>query len=114
MAEVETRSLGAALDRLIAIVEARANADPGASYTAKLLHEGVTRCAQKLGEEGVEAALAAAASPESLAEESADLLYHLIVLLKAAGVAPDDVARVLNAREGRSGLAEKAARGSAD
>lgn len=105
-------SLGEALDALLATVALRAEAQESASsYTAKLLSQGVEKCAKKLGEEAVETALAAMAGPAAhVAEEAADLLYHLAVLLRAADVAPSQVAAVLQAREGRSGLAEKAAR----
>jgi phosphoribosyl-ATP pyrophosphohydrolase len=95
-----SHSLGAALDTLCATVEDRARSgDPSASYTAKLLSQGVEKCAKKLGEEGVETALAAMAGPpEHVAEEAADLLYHLAVLLRVAGVPPEDVAAVLDSR----------------
>lgn len=104
--------LGASLARLEAIVNERAqSADPGASYVAKLLHKGTLKIAQKVGEEGVETALAAAAQPkEKVAEEAADLLFHLLVLLKSCDLSPADVAAVLDARHGVSGLDEKAAR----
>ena len=101
-----------ALDRLFTTIAARkaaGNADQ--SYTAKLLSQGVEKCAKKFGEEAVETALAAVSGdPRQLASESADALYHLLVLWAAAGVTPDDVYAVLKARERQSGLAEKAAR----
>ena len=85
--------------------------DAAGSYTARLLADGVEKCAKKLGEEAVETALAAVGGDKAhLAAESADLLYHLAVLWAAAGIAPEDVYAVLRAREGVSGLAEKAAR----
>ena len=98
-------------DRLYDQVLARKSADPSRSYTAKLLREGVVKCAKKVGEEGVEVGLAAVAGDnrERIAE-SADLLYHLCVLWVAAGVDPADVYQELQAREGRSGLDDKAAR----
>ena len=98
-------------DRLYDQVLARKSADPARSYTAKLLKEGVVKCAKKVGEEGVEVGLAAVAGDkkERIAE-SADLLYHLCVLWVAAGVDPADVYQELQAREGRSGLDDKAAR----
>lgn len=106
-------TLGQALDTLLADVAAKAGADPAASYTAKLLAKGVGACAKKFGEEAVETALAAVSEgPEALAGEAADTLYHLAVLLQAAGVAPDAVAAALTRRRGTSGLAEKAARGA--
>jgi phosphoribosyl-ATP pyrophosphohydrolase len=99
------------LDRLFATIAARKGADPGQSYTAKLLAAGVDKCAKKFGEEAVEAVIAAAQKDRTeLAKESADVLYHLLVLWAAAGIAPDDVYAVLKAREGMSGLAEKASR----
>ena len=75
------------LARLEATITARAAADPATSWTARLLAEGPKRAAQKVGEEGVETALAGAAGPdEELASEAADLLYHLLVLLRARGL----------------------------
>lgn len=104
--------LGASLARLEAIVSERAAAgDAEGSYVAKLLQKGTLKIAQKVGEEGVETALAAAAQPkEKVAEEAADLLFHLLVLLKSCDLTPGDVAAVLDARHGVSGLKEKAAR----
>jgi phosphoribosyl-AMP cyclohydrolase / phosphoribosyl-ATP pyrophosphohydrolase len=88
-----------ALERTIA---QRANADPSESWTAKLLSQGAKRIAQKVGEEGVETALAGAAGDDAeLCEESADLLYHLAVLLKARGLSYADVMTVLAARAER-------------
>lgn len=97
------------LERLAATIEARRCADPSESYTAKLLAEGVERAAKKLGEEAVETVIAAVQKDrDGLASESADLLYHWLVTLAAAGVTLDDVAAWLESREGRSGLEEKA------
>ena len=99
------------LDVLYETVESRRGADPASSWTARLLAAGVPSVAKKTGEEAVEAILAAMAEdPEALAAESADLLYHLLVLWAACGVTPDRVWRELERREGTSGLAEKAAR----
>jgi phosphoribosyl-ATP pyrophosphohydrolase len=99
------------IDRLFATIETRKDADPTASYTAKLIGEGRAKCAKKLGEEAVETCIAALGEDRAaLAGESADLLYHLLVLWAACGLKPDDVYRALAAREGRSGLDEKAAR----
>jgi len=99
------------LDRLFEIVLARKGADPETSYTAKLFSQGTLKIAKKLGEEGVETALAAVAeSPEALTNESADLLYHLLVLWAACGLEPAAIYRALESRTQRSGLAEKAAR----
>jgi phosphoribosyl-ATP pyrophosphohydrolase len=101
----------AVLERLFATIEARRGGDPAASYTAKLLAKGPAAAAKKLGEEAVEAALEAVqGNPARLAEESADLLYHLLVLWAACGVRPEDVWAALARREGISGIAEKASR----
>jgi phosphoribosyl-ATP pyrophosphohydrolase len=100
------------LERLAATVAARKGADPGASYTAQLLADPA-RAAKKLGEEAVETVIAAVqADPDALAGESADLIYHWLVLLAASGVDLDAVAAKLETREGTSGLAEKASRKS--
>jgi phosphoribosyl-ATP pyrophosphohydrolase len=99
------------IDRLFAAIEARKDADPNVSYTAKLMAEGRVKCAKKLGEEAVETCMAAVGEDRAaLAAESADLIYHLLVLWAASDLKPDDVYRVLAAREGQSGLQEKAAR----
>ncbi|MBV9550071.1 MAG: phosphoribosyl-ATP diphosphatase [Alphaproteobacteria bacterium] len=99
------------LDRLFATVAARKGGDTGTSYTAQLLAAGVEKCAKKFGEEAVEAAIAAVSrDPKALAAESADVLYHLLVLWAAAGITPEDVYAALKAREGQSGLQEKASR----
>ncbi len=88
------------LDRLQERIQSRlSNPDPASSYTAKLAQEGVARIAQKVGEEGVECALAAVAdSPEKLASEAADLLYHLVLLLNRRSLLLDDVLEVLESR----------------
>jgi len=99
------------IDRLFAVIQSRKGADPSESYTAKLFSQGVLKIAKKLGEEGVEAALAAVAQDKAaLTSESADLLYHLLVLWAACGIAPADAYAALEARAGRSGLEEKASR----
>ena len=104
--------LGDVLARLASTIEARKGADPASSYTAKLLAGGAPLAGKKFGEEAVETVIAAIqADPEALAAESADLLYHWLVLLAAAGVELDAVAARLESREGRSGLEEKASRG---
>jgi phosphoribosyl-ATP pyrophosphohydrolase len=96
--------------RLAAVIESRKGADAAASYTAKLLADP-SLAAKKLGEEAVEAVIAATQGDKAaLAGESADLIYHWLVVLAAAGVSLDDVAAKLEAREGTSGLAEKAGR----
>ncbi len=99
------------VERLAAVIAERQGADPASSYTAKLLAEGPERRAKKFGEEAVETVIAAVAGDrDALAAESADMLYHWLVLLAGAAVSLDDVAAKLEAREGRSGLEEKAAR----
>lgn len=99
------------LERLFATIAARRTASPETSYTARLLHRGVPKIAQKVGEEAVETVIAALqADPAALADESADLLYHLLVLWAAAGIAPAAVWSRLQAREGTSGIAEKQSR----
>ena len=99
------------LDRLFATIAARKGADPKSSYTAKLLAEGVEKCAKKFGEEATEAVIAAVTRNKTeLAKESADVLYHLTVLWAASGITPEDVYAELASREGQSGLEEKASR----
>ncbi|MHB8284909.1 MAG: phosphoribosyl-ATP diphosphatase [Caulobacteraceae bacterium] len=103
--------LAQALSRLEASIASRKGADPSVSYTAKLLSQSVGKVAKKLGEEAVETVIAAVeGDADGLAGESADLLYHWLVLLAAAGVSTDAVAAKLEAREGRSGIEEKASR----
>ena len=97
------------MERLAATIEQRKGASPESSYTAKLLAEGVERAAKKLGEEAVEVVIAAVQKDkDGLAAESADLMYHFLVVLAASGVTLDEVASWLESREGRSGLEEKA------
>jgi phosphoribosyl-ATP pyrophosphohydrolase len=99
------------LDRLFQRIASRKGADAGTSYTAKLLSEGRLKCAKKLGEEAIETSLASIAQDKAaLANESADLLYHLLVLWTACDLAPEDVYEVLRQREAQSGLDEKASR----
>jgi phosphoribosyl-ATP pyrophosphohydrolase len=101
------------LTRLAATVAARQGADAATSYTAKLLAGGRPLAAKKFGEEAIETALAAVSGGTgALAAESADLIYHWLVLLQACDVSLDEVAAELEAREGRSGLDEKASRPS--
>ncbi|HWA22634.1 MAG TPA: phosphoribosyl-ATP diphosphatase [Caulobacterales bacterium] len=103
-------SLGEALDALADTIADRAEKGAaGTSYTVELLAAGVARCAKKFGEEATEAVIAAATG-ENLAAEAADVLYHLLVMLKAGDVAPADVAAELEKRRGKSGLEEKAGR----
>jgi len=99
------------LARLSATIEARRGADPSSSWTAKLLAGGPTLIGKKVAEEAVETVLAAVGDdPDAVAAESADLIYHWLVLLAACGVSLDAVAAKLAAREGTSGIAEKAGR----
>ncbi|MET0136932.1 MAG: phosphoribosyl-ATP diphosphatase [Sphingobium sp.] len=97
--------------RLEALIRERRGADPSASYVAKLTARGRAKIAQKLGEEAVETVIAAISDDrEEVVKESADLLFHLAVLLADMGLSLDDVAAELTRREGVSGIAEKAAR----
>ena len=99
------------LDRLHALVESRRTADPEVSHSARLLSRGVAKVAQKVGEEAVECLIeAVAGNRDALIAESADVLYHLIVLWVDAGILPEEVWAELRAREGVSGIAEKASR----
>jgi phosphoribosyl-ATP pyrophosphohydrolase len=106
-----TDSLGDALNRLWATIEARRGASPDASYTAKLLAAGPAGVARKLGEESLEAIIEAVKGDgPALTRESADVLYHLLVLWAAAELSPADIAAELTRREGTSGTEEKKAR----
>ncbi len=99
------------LDRLWAVVLSRRDASPSTSHSARLLSRGITKVAQKFGEEAVEAVIEAVAGDrDALIGESADVLYHLLVLWVAAGIDAEDVWAELRRREGVSGIAEKAAR----
>ncbi|MHB1102504.1 MAG: phosphoribosyl-ATP diphosphatase [Devosia sp.] len=99
------------LEQLNQRVLERAGASPDESYTARLIAKGVERCAQKLGEEAVEAAIAAATGNKAgLAAEAGDVLFHLLVLLRAGDVSLDAVMEDLQSRTAQSGLAEKASR----
>lgn len=99
------------LDDLARIVAARASADPSESWTAKLLAQGPEKCAEKFGEEAVEAVIEAVRGDSAaLTAEAADVIFHLVVMLQARGVAMSDVMAELARRQGTSGLAEKAAR----
>lgn len=99
------------LARLAETIAARRGADAGSSYVARLLADGPPAIARKVGEEAVETVIAALAQgPDELRDEAADLLFHLLVLLEAKGVALADVLAELDRRDGVSGLAEKAAR----
>ena len=98
-------------EQLAERINARAAASPEESYTAMLLRDGVDRCARKFGEEAVEAIVSAVAGDKpGLTAEAADVIYHLLVLLKAADIEVADVMAELERRTGQSGLAEKASR----
>jgi phosphoribosyl-ATP pyrophosphohydrolase len=101
------------LEKLANEIDRKAKASPDASYTAQLLSKGVEKCAKKFGEEAVELALAAVQGKRDEAtKEAADVLYHLLVLLKASEISPDDVMTELKRREGTGGLVEKSSRPS--
>lgn len=101
----------AVLDRLWAVVMSRRDADPAVSHSARLLSRGTAKVAQKFGEEAVECLIEAVTGDrDALVAESADVLYHLLVVWVSAGVTPDEVWAELKRREGISGVAEKAAR----
>lgn len=101
------------LTQLEATIRARRGGDPEASYVAKLFARGRAKIAQKLGEEATETVIAAIQNDSAeLTKEAADLLFHLLVLLADAGLGLDDIRAELARREGVSGIAEKAGRGS--
>lgn len=101
----------AVLDRLFAVIESRRGADPNLSNTARLFAKGTHKIAQKVGEEAVEVVIEAVRGRrERLVGESADLMYHLLVLWADAGIKPSDVWTEIAGREGMSGIVEKAAR----
>lgn len=110
--ETEPRPVSAeVLDRLWSVVLRRRDADPAVSHSARLLSRGIGKVAQKFGEEAVECLIeGVAGNRAALIGESADVLYHLIVLWVAAGVRPEKVWAELVRREGISGIAEKASR----
>ena len=96
---------------LAAVIDARAAAGGEASYTRKLLDKGAEHCAKKLGEEAVETVIAAVENDRThLINETADLLFHLLVLLKSRGVTLEEVEAALGQRQNMSGLEEKASR----
>ena len=104
-------AVAAVLDRLWCVVMSRRSADPAISHSARLLSRGTAKVAQKFGEEAVECLIeAVAGNHDAVVGESADVLYHLIVLWVACGIRPDEVWGELKRREGISGIAEKASR----
>ena len=99
------------LDELFATITARKGADPDTSWTAKLLSKGPEKCAEKFGEEAVEAIIEAVkGDTEALTAEAADVIYHLLVMLASRGVELEDVMSELERRQSQSGIAEKASR----
>ena len=99
------------LDDLYATILARKDADPTSSWTAQLLAKGPEKCAEKFGEEAIEAIIEAVKGDQSaLTSEAADVLYHLLVMLAARDVPINDVLETLAKRQSQSGLAEKASR----
>ena len=102
---------GFTLDNLEKIITERAKASPDTSWTAKLVAAGQNKAAKKLGEEAVETVIAALSQDrKDLVSESADLLYHLLVVLRIADIPLQDVLDELQRRTGQSGLQEKASR----
>lgn len=100
------------LERLYTLIASRKGGDAAESYTATLFAAGTGKIAQKLGEEAIETVIAAVARDRAATvNESADLIYHLLVAWADAGIRPEDVLGELERREGTSGIAEKAARG---
>lgn len=107
----QPQSAAAVLDRLFAVVTERRTADPSESHSARLLSRGPAKVAQKFGEEAVECLIeAVSGNAQALVAESADVLYHLIVMWVAAGITPTQVWAELERREGVSGVVEKASR----
>ena len=99
------------LDELFATITARKGVDPDTSWTAKLLSKGPEKCAEKFGEEAVEAIIEAVkGDTEALTAEAADVIYHLLVMLASRGVELEDVMSELERRQSQSGIAEKASR----
>lgn len=99
------------LEDLAQLIASREDADPTSSWTAKLLSQGPEKCAEKFGEEAIEAIIEAVKGNQAgLTSEAADVLYHLLVMLTACDVSLDDVMTELDRRQGTSGIAEKASR----
>ena len=103
------------LEQLNDIVESRAASNDGPSYTASLINKGVNKCAEKLGEEATEAVIAAVSgNGQELTKEAADVLYHLLVVLKVSDISLNDVMKELEMRTARTGLEEKASRNTSE
>jgi len=101
-----------AIARLSATIESRKGADPETSWTAKLFAKGPEKCAEKFGEEAIEAVIEAVKGDKArLASEAADVMFHLLVMCAARDVSLADIEAELTRREGVSGIAEKASRG---
>ncbi|MFT6076621.1 MAG: phosphoribosyl-ATP pyrophosphohydrolase [Yoonia sp.] len=99
------------LKELADLIAARKDADPESSWTAKLLSQGPEKCAEKFGEEAIEAIIEAVKGDNTkLTAEAADVLFHLLVMMTARGVALEDVMAELTRRQGTSGITEKASR----
>lgn len=99
------------LEKIFTVIESRKDADPKNSYVASLFEKGTNKIAEKVGEETTEAIIEAVqGNKEKLAEESADLLFHLMILWSDAGLTPNDIFQILEKREGVSGHIEKASR----
>ena len=95
------------LQDLFELIESRKETDTSSSYTAQLLNAGMPEIARKVGEEAIETITAALTKPGLVTQESADLLFHLLVLWSAAGIRPEDIWSELEKRQGTSGLTEK-------
>lgn len=107
----EATDPAAVLARLFEVIESRRGGDPEKSYVARLFAQGPEKIAQKVGEEAVETVIAALGSDrDAITRESADLLFHLMILWAATGLRPDDIYAELARREGTSGIAEKDSR----
>ncbi|MFG5383167.1 phosphoribosyl-ATP diphosphatase [Yoonia sp. R2-816] len=99
------------LDDLATLIASRKGADPDSSWTARLLSQGPEKCAEKFGEEAIEAIIEAVKGDKArLTSEAADVIYHLLVMLTARDVTLNDVMAELEKRQGQSGIAEKASR----
>ena len=109
---ISAKKKGEGVARLADTIAARAGGDPDSSWAAKLLARGPEKCAEKFGEEAVEAVIEAVKGDrDRLTAEAADVLYHLLVMCAARGVTLEDIEAELARREGQSGLEEKAGRG---
>ncbi|MBL6863333.1 MAG: phosphoribosyl-ATP diphosphatase [Rhodospirillales bacterium] len=98
------------IERLFEIIQSRKNVNDEQSYTSQLFKSGAPEIAKKVGEEAVETVIAALTTPSQLASESADLIYHLLVLWSASNIKPSDVWKELERRQGISGIKEKSLR----